>query len=156
MATRLEAARVPGSVLENYVSLLHGVTQDMWAFRFLLRDRLQFEGLDPVESLEHVADEHAAHLRELLEQMASEGLFRAKGLDLRVLETNLWIVVRYWGEHLQERERIDHMTWEDQERGFRQHLAILVPHLTRDARIQLERAVAATWEPGEPQESADG
>ncbi len=147
LATRLEAARVPGSVLDNYVALIHGVIQDMWAFRFLLRDRLEFgELLNPVEALDDVPDAHAARLHELLEQMREEGLFRGDGPDLNVLETNLWIIVRYWSDHLQEREGVDQMTWEDQERGFQQHLAILVPHLCAGARRDLDAAVAALAE----------
>ena len=147
LATRLEASRVPGTVLDNYVALLHGVLQDIWAFRFLLRDRLQFaDMLDPGKALEDVQDAHAARLRELLVQMRDEGLFRGEGPELKVLETNLWIVIRYWSDHLQERERVEQMTWEDQERGFQQHLAILTPHLKADARRDLESAVVALAE----------
>ncbi len=146
LATRLEAARVPGSVLENYVALIHGVIQDTWAFRFLLRDRLQFAGFDPAKTLEHVADAHYARLRELLEQMRDQGRFRGDGPDLAVLETNLWIVIRYWSDHLQEREGVEQMTWEDQERGFQQHLAVLTPHLGAEARRELDAAVSTISE----------
>ena len=146
LAIRLETSQAPGPVLENYVTLIHGVIQETWAFRFLLRDRLQFGELDPVEELADVPDAHAARIHELLLQMRGEGLFRGTAPDLAVLQTNLWIVIRYWGEHLQERERVDHMTWDDQERGFQQHLAILTPHLNAEARRELERTVAAVAE----------
>ncbi len=141
LATRLEAARVPGSVLENYVSLIHGVIQDLWAYRFVMRDRLQF-----ADALEDVPDAHYARLRELLEQMRDEKLFRDPGPDLEVLATNLWVVIRYWSDHLQEREGVEQMTWEDQERGFLQHLAVLTPHLGAAARRELDAAVATVSE----------
>jgi AcrR family transcriptional regulator len=147
LATRLEANQGAGPVLETYVSLIHGVIQDIWSFRFLMRDRLELvDLLDPIEALEDVTDAHAARLHELLEQMREEGLFREKALDLGVLETNLWIVIRYWSDHLQERERVDRMTWDDQERGFQQHLAILVPQLKADARREIGSAVATVAE----------
>jgi hypothetical protein len=81
-------------------------------------------------------------LHELLVRMKKEGLFRRDlPVDLKVLARSLWIVSRYWTEHLQEQEGLDAIEWADQERGVQHHFAVLLPYLTAPARRSLESAV---------------
>jgi hypothetical protein len=58
-----------------------------------------------------------------------------------VLARSLWIVSRYWMDHLREMEGLDQVTWADQERGFQHHFGVLLPYLTASARRDLESAV---------------
>ncbi len=53
---------------------------------------------------------------------------------LRVLARALWIVSRYWMDHLRELEGLEHVTWADQERGVQHHFAVLLPYLPAAAR----------------------
>ncbi len=137
-------ARHGGPVFENYVSLTLGTIQEMWDFRFLLRDRLEFGELDPIAETIDIADAHFKELRALLGRMEKDGHFRGRAPDLDVLATNLWIVLRYWWDFLHEREGIGHPSSEDNERASAQLLAILAPHLTAEAQRQLQAEVAAS------------
>ena len=55
----------------------------------------------------------------------------------------LWLVSRYWADHLQEHEGLDELGWREQKRGLQQHFAVLLPYLTARARRSLEAAVVA-------------
>lgn len=130
-----------GPALEDYVALFRRVIREMWLNRFLLRDRLQFGELDPDAESRDIQTAHFDYLRGLLRRMQDEGLFLGRGPDLDALATNLWIVLRYWGDYLQDHEAIARITRADHERGFDQHLAVLTPHLTAAARRALRDAV---------------
>ena len=57
------------------------------------------------------------------------------------LARSLWIVSRYWMDHLHESEGLAHIRWEDQERGIEHHFAVLLPCLTASARRAFEAAL---------------
>ena len=59
-------------------------------------------------------------------------------VDVKVLARALWIVSRYWTDHLQEQEGVDSIDRAQQERGFQHHFAVLLPYLTAPARRSLE------------------
>jgi len=143
-ASCLPAEPAPGPVLDDYVALFRGLIREVWSYRFLMRDRLQFGGLDPNAESMDIQNAHFEYLRELLQRMESDGLFRDRSPDLDGLATNLWIVLRYWGDYLQDREAIAGATRQDHERGFEQHLAVLAPHLTAAARRALRATVDRT------------
>ena len=131
-----------GSVADDYVELLLFAMNHTWENRFLLRDHAQFTNdpnalrLDP----DMAADLEVLH--ELLRRMNKEGMFRRDlRVDLRVLARSLWIVSRFWMDHLRELEGLEQVTWADQERGLQHHFAVLLPCLTASARRQLEAAV---------------
>ena len=144
LAARERRAAYPSGapVADDYVeSLLFSMNQK-WAYRFLLRDYLQFGGdrkpiqLDP----DMVADFDM--LQEALRRMEKEGMFRRDlPVDVPLLSRALWMVSRYWTEYLQEHEGLDTITWEDQRRGFEAHFAVLLPYLTADSRRALESAL---------------
>ena len=129
-------------VTDDYVDLLLFAMNHASENRFLLRDRAQF-GDDP-DSLP-IAPEAAADLetlRGLLARARKEGLFRRDlEVDLDVLARSLWIVSRYWMDHLREVEGVDEATWDDLERGVRHHFAVLLPYLSASARRDLESAL---------------
>jgi len=131
-----------GAVEDDYVELLLFAMNHAWENRFLLRDHTQFANdpnalrLDP----DMAADLEVLH--ELLRRMKKEGMFRRDlRVDLGVLARSLWIVSRYWMDHLGELEGLERVTWADQERGLQHHFAVLLPCLTASARRDLESAV---------------
>ena len=130
-----------GAVADDYVEHLLFAMNLTWDIRFLLRDRGQYAE-DPNAGLpdsDMAAD--SDELLELLVRMRKEGMFRRDlGIDLRVLGRSLWIVSRYWMDHLRESEGLERITWEDQERGIQHHFAILLPCLTAAARRAFEAA----------------
>lgn len=136
------AAHRPGAIVDDYVEHLLFAMDLTWSYRFLLRDRAQFA--DEIEAdmppAEMVAD--LGELRGLIDRIAAAGMFR-RGItvDLDALTRSLWIVSRYWMDHLSEMERLGTVTWDDQERGIHHHFTVLVSYLTTPARRQLEAAL---------------
>jgi AcrR family transcriptional regulator len=131
-----------GAVADDYVELIILSMNYAWEHRFLLRDYAQFTN-DP-DALRQDPDMTAdlEDLHGLLQRMRKEGLLRRDlQLDLRVLARSLWIVSRYWMDHLRELEGLEHLTWADQERGVQHHFAVLLPCLTAPARRDLQAAV---------------
>lgn len=136
------AAHRPGAILDDYVEHLLFAMELTWSYRFLLRDRAQFvdDGEASGPPAELVADFH--ELRGLIDRIAAAGMFRRSiAVDLDALTRSLWIVSRYWMDHLSEMGRLDTVTWNDQERGIHHHFTVLVPYLTTPARRQLEAAL---------------
>ncbi|MEM7412409.1 MAG: TetR family transcriptional regulator [Myxococcota bacterium] len=138
-ARRAEAR--PGDVADDYVAHLLFGMNTIWDSRFILRDRAQYldaAQLEPDPDLAADFDDLFA----LLARTEKEGLFRRDlGVDLRVLVRSLWIVSRYWMDHLREAEGLQQIGWEDQERGIQHHFAVLLPCLTAPARRRFEAAL---------------
>lgn len=141
---RLATSSRGGSVVDDYAESVVFSIKDQWDHRFLLRDHLQFsKDQKPIRRDPDMAAEFE-RLHQLLVQMKKEGMFRRDlPVDLKVLARSVWIVSRYWADHLQEQEGLDEIGWADQERGFLQHLSVLLPYLTSSARRSLESAVLA-------------
>lgn len=136
------ATRRRGAIVDDYVEHLLFAMELTWSYRFLLRDRAQFaderEATQPPAELVADFDE----LRGLIDRLADAGMFRRSiTVDLDALTRALWIVSRYWMDHLSEMERRDEITWDDQERGIDHHFTVLVPYLTTSARRRLEAAL---------------
>lgn len=136
------AAQRPGAIVDDYVEHLLFAMELTWSYRFLLRDRAQFaderEATQPPAELVADFDE----LRGLIDRLADADMFRRSiTVDLDALTRALWIVSRYWMDHLREMEGRDEITWDDQERGIHHHFAVLVPYLTTAARRRLEAAL---------------
>ena len=132
-----------GAVADDYVGLVLLSMNHTWEYRFILRDLAQFsKNPNALQRDPDMATDHA-ELYDLLRRAKKEGLFRRDlAVDLRVLASSLFIVSRYWMDHLREFEGLGVITWADQERGFRHHFAVLLPYLTASARRDFESAVA--------------
>lgn len=129
-----------GSVIEDYVELLLCAMRHASENRFLLRDRAQFAD-EPAIAAPDLADDLEA-LHGLLVRAQAEGLFRRDmQIDLRVVARSLWIMSRYWLDHLREFEGIEDVTWRDLERGVQHHFAMLLPYLNKSARQELDAAI---------------
>lgn len=131
-----------GPIADIYVELLRFAMEHAWQNRFLLRDQAQFgeprfAGRPDPDSVADIETELA-----MLQRMQTEGMFRESlDLDLRMLSRSLWIVSRFWMDHLREVEGIDEVTWVDQERGLQHHFAVLFPCLTAAGRRAFELAL---------------
>lgn len=132
-----------GSVPDDYVGLVLSSMNHTWEYRFILRDLAQFaKNPNALQRDPDMAADHA-ELYDLLRRAKKEGLFRRDlAVDLRVLANSLFIVSRYWMDHLREFESLEVVTWADQERGFQHHFAVLLPYLNASARRDFESAVA--------------
>lgn len=129
-------------VADDYVGLLLNSMNYTWENRFLLRDRAQFAKATRARRQDPDMAADLELLHELLRRMNKEDMFRRDfEVDLRVLARSLWIVSRYWMDHLRELEALENVTWTDQERGLQHHFAVLLPYLTAPARRELEAAV---------------
>jgi AcrR family transcriptional regulator len=130
------------AVADDYVELLLFAMNHAWENRFLLRDHSQFSKDPNALRLDPDMAADLEVLRELLRRMKKEDMFRRDlRIDLGVLARSLWIVSRYWMDHLRELEGLGDVTWADQERGLQHHFAVLLPCLTASARRDMESAV---------------
>ncbi len=131
-----------GPIADTYVEIVRFAMNHGWQNRFLLRDRAQFgesrgAGRPNPGS---AADVEMAH--ELLQRVQSAGMFRdSVDLDLRVLARSVWIVSRFWMDHLSEAEGLAEVTWADQERGLQHHFALLFPCLNAAGKREFESAL---------------
>lgn len=131
----------PGAIEDDYVEHLLFAMGQVFEHRFLLRDRAQFDA-DPAPVFpdpDMAADFDELH--GLLVRMEKDGFLRRDlDIDLELLTRSLWIVSRYWMDHLRETEGVVEITPELQQRGIRQHYAVLHPCLTAAARRAMDAA----------------
>ncbi|MEM8546979.1 MAG: TetR family transcriptional regulator [Pseudomonadota bacterium] len=133
----------PGEVADDYVEHLRYAMDMAWDNRFIFRDRAEFAAELGSEDSELVAD--FEELRTLIQRVDDAGLFRKRGIvDLTALTRSAWIVSRYWMDYLREFEGQEEISWVDQERGIRQHFAVLLPCLTAVGRKRFELALDTT------------
>ncbi|MEL6890472.1 MAG: TetR/AcrR family transcriptional regulator [Actinomycetota bacterium] len=135
------STRSPGDLADDYVEHLRFGMDMTWNYRFLMRDRGIFEPVDAVMPPSPILVAAFEERRELIGRIAEEGLFRVDAdVDLDVLARSLWILSRYWMDHLREMEQRDEVEWADVERGIEHHFALLLPTMTAVGR---RRFVAA-------------
>jgi hypothetical protein len=141
LLNRREAAGTTDDACIDYV---HHVTSSMelvWRYRFLLRDRAQLFEADAPRGAPAELAADLRRLQRLLERFRDEGLLRRTlEVDLAVLARSLWVVSRYWLDHLDEFEQIGGIEWSHHARGIEHHRAVLDPCLTADGRRRLDDA----------------
>ena len=77
-----------------------------------------------------------------LQKMTAESMLRTGYVpDLQVLARTLFMVTRFWLDHLRETEGHVEFSAVDQRRGLEHHFAVLLPNLTAGARRQFEAAL---------------
>lgn len=143
-AARERRAAYPSGrpVADDYVECVLASIRQSWAYRFLLRDYLQFSGRRDALKLDPDMAADFDMLSEALRRMKKDGMFRRDlDVDLDALTRAVWLVTRYWSDHVQEHDGLDDVAWKDQERGVELHFAILLPHVTAAARRALESAL---------------
>ncbi len=139
--SRREALGSTDDVCTDYV---HHVTSSMelvWRYRFLLRDRAQLVDTDLPRSAPPELAADLARLERLMERFRDDGLLRRTlDIDLSVFARSLWVVSRYWLDHLDEFEHVGETEWSHHARGIEHHRAVLDPCLTADGRRRLDDA----------------
>ncbi len=142
-AQERRALYTSGAVADDYVEHLLAGMELTWDNRFLLRDRAQnAKDLGTLASDSELSANYQ-DLRQLVERIREEDLFRRDGeIDLEMLTRSLWIVSRYWMDYLREFEGLERISWPDQERGIDQHFAVLLPCLTAAAKRDFTAALA--------------
>ena len=148
---RTEARRAlhsPGDLADDYLEHLRFAMDMTWNYRFLMRDRGIFDDADAVVPPSPILVAAFEERRELIGRIDDEGLFRADAeVDLDMLARSLWILSRYWMDHLREMEQRDEIDWADVERGIEHHFAVLLPTMKAAGRRRfvaaLDRASSA-------------
>ena len=143
-AARLDNIAKPrlGTLADEYVEVVHAAMEQAQAFRFLDRDRVQFHDPSKRRRPNSQAAGEIERLREMIERLKKEGMLRQNlGVDLETLARTAWMVSRFWVSHIQQSEAVVKVTWADQERGIRHHLAVLMPCLTASGRREFESAL---------------
>ncbi len=144
---RMEARRAtqsPGDIADDYVEHLRFNMEMTGNYRFLMRDRGIFADADAVVPPSPILVTAFEERRELVGRIADEGLFRADAeVELDLLARSLWILSRYWMDHLREMEQRDEIEWSDIERGIEHHFAVLLPSMTAAGRRRFIAAQAA-------------
>ncbi|WP_299323783.1 TetR/AcrR family transcriptional regulator [Parasphingopyxis sp.] len=136
------AALKPGSLADDYVEHLLFGMELTWRYRFLMRDRIQYAGAPIGQRPDSELGADYEELLGLLRRIDDEDLFVRRGAeDIEVLARSLWIISRYWIDHLRELEGLEQPSWADQQRGVRHHLAILLPCLKASARREFAAAL---------------
>lgn len=141
MKTR-RAGLSPGPLADDYIAHLLFGMELTWRYRFLMRDRMHYAG-EPIgrrPDSELMADYDELSI--LLKRISDEGMF-ANDNDENIAELtrSLWIISRYWIDHLRELEGVEQVSWADQQRGIAHHLAILLPLLKAPARKAFQAAL---------------
>lgn len=144
----------PGEIADDYVEHLLFAMRLTWSYRFLLRDRIHFADQLNQPDIELEAD--FRELRGLLERISANSMFRRDAVDdLEVLARSIWIMSRYWIDYLRDVEGLKEISWAHQERGIRQHFALLMPCLTASAKRTFEAALRRAQSRGDAPRSVD-
>lgn len=134
----------PGPPLEDFVRFLLIFERDYWEHRFLMRDRLQYPGGRAGTTAQPVIQDELSLIADLVRRIGAAGLCRRNlHFDPDGLARSLWMIVRYWGEHLEEQEGVSQVTWNDNRRAVSLAVSVLAPCLTAPARRKLEALVAS-------------
>lgn len=135
---------VRGSIAEDYIEHLLFAMRLTWQYRFVMRDRMQYAGSPPGSREQSELRADYRELVGLLERIGREGLFlRDAAPQIGVLARSLWIISRYWIDHLEELDGLNEISWADQKRGVEQHLSVLLPMLKASARREFVSALEA-------------
>ena len=128
--------------VDAYVESIWYGLGDWWRYRFLYRDHTQYQGqaTGPQPNQPMNADIEKIHASLL--NMKRNGMIRTGFVpEFRVLARTLFMVTRFWLDHLREAEGHSEFSAEDQRRGLEHHFAVLLPNLTAAARNQFEAAL---------------
>ena len=130
------------SFVDAYVETIWFGLSDWWNYRFLYRDHAQYQdqAISPQQNQPMNADIekiHASLLKMKRSSMIREGFVP----DLQIVARALFMVTRFWLDHLRETEGHVEFSAEDQRRGVEHHFAVLLPNLTAAARRQFEAAL---------------
>ncbi len=128
--------------IDAYVESIWFGLGDWWRYRFLYRDHAQYQDNLASPQGNQPMNEDIEKIHGSLLKMKRSGMMRSGFVpDLQMLARTLFMVTRFWLDHLREVERHSEFSAEDQRRGLEHHFAVLLPNLTVAARDQFEAAL---------------
>ena len=128
--------------VDAYVETIWFGLSDWWSFRFLYRDHAQFQNDVDSQQPNQPMNGDIQKLHASLQKMHRASMVRSGYVpDLKVLARTLFMVTRFWFDHLQETEGHIEFSVEDQRRGLEHHFAVLLPNLTAAGRRKFEAAL---------------
>ena len=133
----------PGlSFVDTYVETIWLGLSDWWSYRFLYRDHAQYQDDMVHQQPSQPMNADIQKIHASLQKMAAKSMLRTGYVpNLQVLARTLFMVTRFWLDHLRETEGHVEFSTEDQRRGLEHHFAVLLPNLTAGARRQFEAAL---------------
>ena len=138
------ATLTPGDVADDYVESVRFAVEISASHGFLMRDQGIFEPAATVVPPSPIMTASFEERRALVRRIAEAGLFRSDAdVDPDTLARSLWILTRYWIEHLREMEQRPTLTADDVERGVQHHFAMLLPMLTASGKRRFRAALTA-------------
>ena len=76
-------------------------------------------------------------LEDFLKRMRKEGMLRKDlQVELKVLARSLFVLTRFWMDHLREIEGLEQVSWEDQERGIQLPKNLPIRDVDRGVRLK--------------------
>ena len=128
--------------VDAYVETIWFGLSDWWNFRFLYRDYAQFQNDGDSQQPNQPMNADIEKLHASLQKMQRASMIRSGYVpDLKVMARSLFMVTRFWFDHLRETEGHVELSVEDQRRGVEHHFAVLLPNLTARGRRQFEAAL---------------
>ena len=128
--------------VDAYVETIWFGLSDWWSFRFLYRDHAQFQNDVDSQQPNQPMNADIQKLHTSLQKMQRASMIRAGYVPgLKVLARTLFMVTRFWFDHLRETEGHVELSVEDQRRGLEHHFAVLLPNLTAAGRRKFEAAL---------------
>ncbi len=117
--------------MHQFEDILAQSFRDMWDYRFLYRDHVNWSMDQPAlnERLAALTQRGHRAVESLLERMVQLQLLHMRAGDLSQLATNIWIVTRYWLDHCQERVTHHQITQAEIREGIAQVYALIQPYL---------------------------
>jgi len=133
----------PGlSFVDLYVETIWFGLSDWWSYRFLYRDHAQYQDNTVSQKPNQPMNADIQKIHASLQKMKANSMLRTNYVpDLQVLARTLFMVTRFWLDHLRETEGHVEFSSADQRRGLEHHFAVLLPNLTAGARRQFEAAL---------------
>ena len=127
---------------DAYVENIWLGLSDWWSYRFLYRDHAQYQDDMVHQQPSQPMNADIQKIHASLQKMAAKSMLRTGYVpNLQVLARTLFMVTRFWLDHLRETEGHVEFSTEDQRRGLEHHFAVLLPNLTAGARRQFEAAL---------------
>lgn len=134
-----------GPIAEDYIEHLFFAKRLTWSYRFLLRDYEDFTDDPNFTQNDPYLLSDFDELRNLLQRIDKERYFNnSMKFDFEVLARSLWIISRFWMDHLRELQIDAELTREDLEWGIHHHFELLSYFLTPAAGEKFVAAKAAS------------
>ncbi len=122
---------------QMYRDYLAGWFNIMWEWRLFYAAGIYRLAPALQPRLMQITDHGQAHIRQMLQGMASDGLLSATPADIDLLVVNGWILASYWIDYLRSRQGVDVITRDHLRWGYAQVEALFVPYTVAARPLRL-------------------